>query len=44
MTAQDYVYFFLGASVLSLLIAFFFARQVNGSGITAGVRVEVPSS
>ena len=31
MTVQDWVYFFLGVSVLSLIVAFFFARQVIGS-------------
>ncbi len=31
MTAQGWVYFFLAVSVLSLLVAFFFARQVIGS-------------
>ena len=33
MTALGWVYFFLGGSVLSLLVAAFFARQVDGSGI-----------
>ena len=31
MTVQDWVYFFLGVSVLSLVVAFLFARQVIGS-------------
>ena len=31
MTAQDWVYFFPAVSVLSLVVAFFFARQVIGS-------------
>ena len=31
MTAQDWVYFFLGVSGLSLLVAVFFTRQVIGS-------------
>ena len=30
MTAQDWVYFFLAVSVFSLIVAFFFARQVIG--------------
>ena len=32
MTAQGWVYFFLAASVFSLLVTFFFTRQVTGSG------------
>ncbi len=31
VTAQGWVYFFLAVSVLSLVVAFFFARQVIGS-------------
>jgi K(+)-stimulated pyrophosphate-energized sodium pump len=31
VTVQDWVYFFLGVSVLSLVVAFLFARQVIGS-------------
>ena len=31
MTAQDWVYFFLAVSAISLIVAFFFARQVIGS-------------
>lgn len=31
MTAQEWVYYFLGVSVLSLVVAVFFARQVIGS-------------
>ena len=31
MTAQYWVYFFLAVSVLSLIVAFFFARQVIGA-------------
>jgi K(+)-stimulated pyrophosphate-energized sodium pump len=31
VTVQYWVYFFLGVSVLSLVVAFFFARQVVGS-------------
>ena len=33
MTAQEWVYYFLGVSVLSLIVAVFFARQVIGSNI-----------
>ena len=33
MTVTYGVYFFLGVSVLSLFVAFFFARQVIGSGM-----------
>jgi K(+)-stimulated pyrophosphate-energized sodium pump len=33
VTVQYWVYFFLGMSVLSLVVAFFFARQVIGSDI-----------
>jgi K(+)-stimulated pyrophosphate-energized sodium pump len=33
VTALDWVYFFLGMSVLSLIVAVFFARQVIGSDI-----------
>ena len=33
MTVTYWVYFFLGVSVLSLLVAFLFARQVIGSDI-----------
>ena len=33
MTATYWVYFFLGVSVLSLFVAFLFARQVIGSDI-----------
>jgi len=32
VTAQGWVYFFLAASVFSLLVTFFFTRQVTGSG------------
>ncbi len=31
MTAQDWVYFFLAVSVFSLIVAFFFVRQVIGA-------------
>ena len=31
MTAQYWLYFFLAVSEFSLIVAFFFARQVNGS-------------
>ena len=31
MTAQDWVYFFPAVSVLSLIVAFFFGRQVIGA-------------
>ena len=33
MTAQDWVYFFMAAGVLSLIVAFFFTRQVIGTDI-----------
>ncbi len=33
MTAQDWVYFFLGVSVLSLIVAFYFVRQAISSNI-----------
>ena len=33
VTAQDWVYFFLGVSVFSLIVAVFFARQVMGSNL-----------
>ncbi len=31
MTAQDWVYFFLAVSAISLIVAFFFARQLKGA-------------
>ncbi len=45
MTALGWVYFFLGVSGLSLLVAVFFARQVIGSGIgTADMqKISAPS-
>ena len=33
VTVQYWVYFFLGVSVFSLIVALFFARQVIGSGV-----------
>ena len=54
MTAQDWVYFFLAVSALSLIVAFFFTRQVGldqgtdmhniASGITEGAVAFLKSS
>ncbi len=44
MIAQDWVYFFLTVSVLSLIVAFFSARQATGADIGTPDTQKIPGA